>query len=474
MLQGRRVVRSRVMLLAAGDLLLLVVAYSLAFWLRFSIAFPGTQGFLPRSRFLEVDHLYWILAGSQVLLPYCLGLYDRLGSHRAGQWVKLCFAAVALQILFLVGFRYFTSPWSTPLPESALYFPRSVYLLFLPLNATGLILWRGWFLNWIASRQEASRIAIVGSGVAAARLVKEIRALGDRRLEIVGIFTESPSDDEAKIEGIPVLGNRAEILDLAPRHAINELIIASEGSWQGRLLETIARGGSTTARVWIVPGFYELMIAKVQRLSVREIPLVELPREPAARPYILLKRLVDLALALGLAVLLAPVAVAGGVAVWLQDRGPILYRQKRVGQEFQQFWLYKLRTMSPDAENGTGPVLCQSDDPRVTPVGRWLRRYRIDELPQLWNVLRGEMSLVGPRPERPFFVEQHLVEFPTYGERFKVKPGVSGLAQVRGNYETTPVNKLRYDLAYIYNQSLWLDLSILLDTIKEVVSSRGR
>ena len=153
--------------------------------------------------------------------------------------------------------------------------------------------------------------------------------------------------------------------------------------------------------------------------------------------------------------------------------GPIVYRQRRVGKDGKEFILYKLRTMIDRAEDKTGPVLTSRADPRVTRVGRFLRDSRLDELPQLWNVLNGTMSLVGPRPERPEFVKDFLRSVPGYAERFQVKPGLTGLAQINGAYHTTPEYKLKYDLAYMYNYSVWLDIRILADTIKVVLTRQG-
>jgi len=168
-----------------------------------------------------------------------------------------------------------------------------------------------------------------------------------------------------------------------------------------------------------------------------------------------------------------PALAACALAVRLSSPGPILYRQLRVGRDQRPFTLWKLRTMRTDAEAASGEVLAQPSDPRLIPCGAFLRRFRLDEIPQLLNVLQGTMSLVGPRPERPGFVQRYLKEVPGYAERFSLAPGVSGLAQVNGEYHSSPQNKLRYDLAYAANWSLWLDLSILLRTVKIVLTSRG-
>jgi exopolysaccharide biosynthesis polyprenyl glycosylphosphotransferase len=180
-----------------------------------------------------------------------------------------------------------------------------------------------------------------------------------------------------------------------------------------------------------------------------------------------------LTLAVLFLVLTLPLMIIIAVAIKLSSPGPVLFKQERVGEGESVFWLYKFRTMVPDAEAETGPVLATEDDSRVTPLGHFLRRYRLDELPQLYNIIRGEMSFVGPRPERPYFVQQFKKSIPGYSERFQVKPGVTGLAQVSGGYATTARNKLKYDLIYIYNQSFSLDLKILFQTIRVVLSAHG-
>lgn len=161
------------------------------------------------------------------------------------------------------------------------------------------------------------------------------------------------------------------------------------------------------------------------------------------------------------------------LAILMTMGAPIIFRQERTGRDLRCFDVYKYRTMVRDAEGLSGPVLAEEDDPRVTAVGRFLRRYRIDELPQLVNILRGDMSFVGPRPERPYFVEQFVAEIPGYRERFRVQPGVTGLAQVMGGYATTPDRKLKYDLIYMYHQSLAMDVQIVFQTLRVVLTGRG-
>lgn len=463
-------------LLVLIDCLLVVASYLFAFWLRATVRLPGLPTTLPMSRFGEVDHLIGLMVLAHAVIAYGFGLYDeRLLLMGRGRLARISFAAAGLHVLLLIGYRFFTTPLYLAQSDSALYFPRSVYLVFFPLSALLAILWRASFLRWLKGRLGALRVALVGTGPTAMELIAEIQKRPEAGLQVVGVFEEAGvlEQPEAGYCGVPWLGSHEDIVETTRKQGISEIIISSTNGNQAKLLETIARSELTEARVSIVPGFYELLIGKVHRLQVHDIPLVEVLREPVSRPSRLVKRILDLTLAILLSVLALPIAVVTAVLIRAGDSGPILFRQERAGKDRRTFWLYKFRTMMPDAEKATGPVLAGREDDRVTRLGKVLRKYRIDELPQLWNVLRGQMSLVGPRPERPYFVEQFVAKVPGYAERFKVKPGLTGLAQVRGTYETTAQNKLRYDLAYIYNQSIWLDLSILAETAKEILNSRG-
>ncbi len=191
------------------------------------------------------------------------------------------------------------------------------------------------------------------------------------------------------------------------------------------------------------------------------------------RYYRAAKRALDLVGALFLLVLVSPILAIAALAIIATDGFPVVFKQERVGRDLKLFNVYKLRTMVKDAEKLSGPVLAEEDDPRITRAGRFMRNYRVDELPQLFNIIAGDMSFVGPRPERMFFVEQYLQEIPGYRERFRVKPGVTGLAQVSGGYATTPERKLKYDLIYMFHQNLAMDAQIMAETLKVVLTGRG-
>lgn len=239
-------------------------------------------------------------------------------------------------------------------------------------------------------------------------------------------------------------------------------LAGGEASWRDEVLWILKEVGQLTMET---PGVYEVILASAR---VRETSDgLALHVEPGALrwPFPMLKRVADVILSVLGLVLGSPLWLLVMVATRLDSPGPVLYRQTRVGQSGRLFEVLKFRTMVADAEADTGPVLARADDPRITRVGRVLRALRMDEFPQLVNVLRGEMSLVGPRPERPEFVEQFRKTIEGYDLRHLVKPGITGLAQIRGRYDTPAEDKLRFDLAYIFLWSPLLDLKIMLQTI---------
>lgn len=223
-------------------------------------------------------------------------------------------------------------------------------------------------------------------------------------------------------------------------------------------------------QVFLIPDVYEIFCSGVELDKIDDIPVF---RPCYLRPALeqrSLKRILDLVIS-GLAMLvLWPVLVFVTIAIKLDSPGPILYSQVRIGRDERKFKVYKFRSMRQDAEKATGPVMAIDKDPRITKLGNFLRATRLDELPQLFNVLLGDMSIVGPRPERPFFVEQFKQEIPEYIYRHNVKPGITGLAQVYGKYNTTPYNKLIYDLIYIQKCNVITDLIIILQTVRVLVT----
>lgn len=221
--------------------------------------------------------------------------------------------------------------------------------------------------------------------------------------------------------------------------------------------------------VHVVPTLYEMLVKSADLSKLGDRPVLSFRRVSIAPDLRALKRLIDLAGSLVLLLVSLPAWILAPLAILVSSPGPIFFRQERVGEGGRIFNVWKFRTMVVDAEKETGPVFAQAGDPRITRIGRLLRATRLDELPQIINVLMGEMSLVGPRPERPNFVAEFAAESPLYDLRHQVKPGITGLAQVMGRYATTAQDKLRYDLLYITDYSPWLDLRILFWTVQVVI-----
>ena len=203
---------------------------------------------------------------------------------------------------------------------------------------------------------------------------------------------------------------------------------------------------------------------------VDDIPMQRVTRMLLTAEQRVLKRILDIAVAVTALIILSPVMLITAVMIKLDSKGPVLYSQERVGLYGKIFFVHKFRSMKQDAEAKCGPVLAAEGDPRITKFGRFMRATRLDELPQLFNVLKGEMSIVGPRPERPFFVKQFIAQKPEYDYRHNVKPGITGLAQIAGKYNTSAYDKLIYDLLYIQDVSVKTDLMIMLQTFKVLLT----
>lgn len=352
--------------------------------------------------------------------------------------------------------------------------PRHVVLVVVALQLLGIPAWRlALAAVW---RPHTRRVVLVGDGATAVALAETILARRLHGLVVVGHVRApgSSGPPEPHLALGPALGTVADLPGLVTSGVLDEIVLAvDEPTWKTGLLDTLAELHPRRPGLLLVPDPFESVVGRMRYRWIHDVPMVEVVRSnewSIDRPV---KRALDLVGASLLGLALVPVALFVAAAIRVSSPGPVLYRQQRVGRNRQPFELVKFRTMVVDAEADGAERLAERGDSRMTPIGSWLRRMRLDELPQLWNVLRGEMSLVGPRPERPGFVARYLAEVPGYGERFAVRPGLTGLAQVVGDYHTRVDNKLRYDLAYIANQSLVFDLAILVRTVRTVLSTSG-
>jgi sugar transferase (PEP-CTERM system associated) len=358
----------------------------------------------------------------------------------------------------------------------ALRLSRTAFLGAFLLTTPGLMIWRAALLGAWSQQQMTLRVLVLGTG-RVGRLIADLAPTSARPFQIIGFVDDAPGAADMLPDGHSLLGKIQDLDTLVEETRPDIVVIAQldrRGSFPTKaLLECRLRG----IRVEDWPTFYEKAEGKILVTAVRPSWLifsdgfVKTPRTE------LVKRLFDITLSVVGLVLSLPIMVIVAIVVKLESPGPILYRQPRLGKNGCVFILNKFRSMRQDAEKDTGPVWSAHRDPRVTRVGAFLRRTRIDELPQLFNVLVGHMSSIGPRPERPEFVAELQKQIPFYMERLAVKPGLTGWAQVKYQYGSSvedAVEKLQYDLYYIKNLSLFLDLLIVLNTVQVVLFARGR
>lgn len=318
-------------------------------------------------------------------------------------------------------------------------------------------------------------VVIVGCGERACsvyNLATKYKTLGYKPLGFIEV------SDKGKNENLPapLLCNMSELNDTIDKLHAREVIIALEENEKESLHNIISSINGADASIKIVPDLYDSIAGQARTSQLYGFPLIDVVPELMQQWQLVLKRMMDICVSLVAIVVGFPLWVVIVAAIKIDSHGPVIYKQERVGKGLRNFTLRKFRSMHVDAEKHTGPVWASKNDPRVTAVGRFLRKSHLDETPQFVNVLMGEMSLVGPRPERPYFVEKLSKEIPLYKRRYKIKPGLTGLARVKYKYDESIEDvkiDLQYDLYYIENMSLRLDFQILFWTIFHVLLGKG-
>ena len=462
----------RRLLLLLIDVLALNVALLVALALRFGYTFSWATIFEAPIYFIVLT-LVWFPWAS------FFDCYDLARSADASQ------AAWATgRAALLTAFTYLAIPVYTPhFPASRL----SAYL-FIGLASVSVPAWRVLYASLFSQPTFQQRVLIVGAGASGSELARALVSTPEHGnpyagsgYRAVGFVDDDPSKVGNEIAGLPVLGDRYELRRLVEEQEVDLIAVAITHTpdIHPALFQALLDCREQGVGLEPMTGLYERLTGRIPVEHAARNLYVVLPVSDSAmqRLFWAAKRLIDLASAvagLGLLALVAlPVVVSN--AIW--SPGPLLYWQERVGKGGRPFRLVKLRTMVPDAEEANGAVWAVENDERVTPVGRFLRRTRLDELPQFWNVLRGEMSLVGPRPERPEFVSDLVEKVPFYQARHAVRPGITGWAQVRYGYGSSVEDaliKLQYDLYYIKHQNLYLEMSILVKTAAVMLGFRGR
>jgi sugar transferase (PEP-CTERM system associated) len=455
----------RSFILVAGETALLAAAVVIS-----SVVIGGSQAWelvTDNTAFLRV---LLIVLVCQLCLHYA-DLYDLRTIPTRRDLVSGLMRAIGATSLIL-GLAY----WLFPL----LVVEQGVFLLSAALAFVMVMAWRSLFNAITAHVAPCERLLLVGTGPGAVVLARELFARrNELGVEIVGFVDPDPARVGAPVINPGVVGTIDDIPALTASMSVDRVVVSLSDERgklpMDRLLAVRMRSGVMFDHLASV---YEDYTGKIALENLRPSWLLFSSGFRKTRLLMATKRAFDVAAAVFGLIVSLPLMLVSVIVLKLESlRDPVLYHQERVGLDGATFTLHKFRSMRRDAEAGTGPVWSAGDsDPRITRVGRFMRRTRLDEIPQLWNVLRGDMSLIGPRPERPEFVEQLTREIPFYGQRHVIKPGITGWAQVRYSYGCSvedAIEKLQYDLYYVKHLSLMFDLLIALETIKTVVLRRG-
>ena len=451
-----RYVSRRSLTVFGGELLLIFGSVALA------AAFQDTPD-LPAN--------LWKIAVVTLICQLCLyynDFYDLTLVHSNRELiVRLLQAAGAASILLAA--LYFVRP--------DLMIGNGIFVSALFVFLVAILGWRLAFNSVTGSlKLDEERVLFVGTGDTARKVARQILDQHEFAYRVIGFIDEDPARIGERIVNPAIVGTPADIDRLIAEHHVDRIVVGLSDR-RGKLpVEELLRAKMAGIRVEDATTTYERVTGKILIDDLRPSWLIFSDGFRVSRVTRLMKRAIDLTLSLILAIVTLPLMLITALLVLLEDGRPVLYRQERVGENGRTFVLSKFRSMRKDAERGGTPVWAKDGDDRVTRTGGFIRKTRLDELPQLWNVVRGDMSFVGPRPERPFFVEQLAQDIPFYQQRHAVKPGLTGWAQVKYRYGSSredAMEKLRYDLYYIKHLSVFFDLTIVFDTVKVVLFRKG-
>lgn len=422
---------SRKLVMLMGDIILISIAYIL------SVALVLNRSVMVENTFVYTGLLPVLMSITGLLLNIN-GLYTILYRRFADVLLGTLAAHVCTMILVMA-----LSFWFKEYAYS-----RWVLITALILQCIFLSSWR--YVLWRAGRKMLSHmnIMLIGSKEECSRVYYRLQRQPQLNLKLKYICTDLSNDRwKSAVENVEAVLLCNGIDSKSDADIINYCYL------HGR-------------KVMFQPDMSELLFIGAELDKIDDIPVFRLHNLQPSLEVRTMKRILDICVSFIGFVCALPFMAATAVAIKILDPGPMLYSQIRTGKQGKEFKIYKFRTMRVDAEKYSGPMLAKENDTRITRLGRFLRAVRLDELPQIWNVLNGDMSIVGPRPERPFFVEKFTAEMPEYAYRHNVKPGITGMAQVYGKYNTTAFDKLVYDLMYIQQCSILTDLSIIIQTVK--------
>ncbi len=466
----------RLFLLVVADLIVINGAYITAYILKFKLKIYSSMVFsygnyypqtsvVPYIQSLYLISLIWIVSitlfqGYRERRGILAGIDESIHIIQAG--VLASFLIMASTMMFQV------------FPGS-----RSVLLYGFFLSVFGIMIVRYIAFRWGAWRRRKSRIRVMVIGTDELSQTVYERLIRDRKhhYNVIGAMGVPPKKLLYSLEeNYHYLGEIDQIITVIERENISGLYIATRELSRAELSSIIDPLIDQGISLWMIPSFYDVVTSRVETNDDIGLPLFTI-RANSLNPFqYLLKRLLDTTIGILVTILISPILLIISLLIKFEGKGPVLYKQERVGLNGKPFMMLKFRTMPVDIERHSGPVIHTEDQShRATPLGAFLRKASLDELPQLYNIIKGEMSVVGPRPERPFFVDQFKDEIPDYDKRHRVLPGLTGWAQINGRaaLSTRTDEKLMYDLYYINNWSLGFDVRIIIKTIVEVIRWRG-
>ena len=475
----RRYNRLLVAFYVITDALLAIWAFVLAYGIRFeSGLIPVTRGYPPLEQYLRVLPFIAVLTPLAFQLQ---GVYRlRRGRSRVDDFFAVLIGCILAVVFGVISTLYFQAYFASEVARDsgAYQVSQLVWALFLGLSVVFTYASRETVRELLERRWRAGiglkRILIAGAGDLGRMVADRILQHRELGYQVVGFVDDRAGGDHIGYRGLPLLGTLAEVGEIAQRERVDHLYVALPLEEHSKLLDLMEIASRECIDIKVVPDLLQFIALRARLEDLDGLPIINVNDVPLQGFNTIVKRAIDVVLsAAALLVLIIPVAIIAAI-VKLTSPGPVFYRQERMGLDGMAFTVYKFRSMTQGAEDSTGPIWARDDDPRTTAVGRWLRRFDLDELPQFWNVLKGDMSIVGPRPERPFFVEQFKHRIPQYMLRHKVKAGITGWAQVNGWRGNTSLEKrIEYDLYYIEHWSVSLDIKIMWLTVVRGLFQRG-
>lgn len=453
------------LLAVVSDALAIEGAFVLSYWLRFDSPltswFPVELGVPPFDAYLY---------GSLFVIPAWIFLFKSRGLYRPRRTVHFSeeffpvVRVVFLGMLIVMAAAFFYRAFSFSRLVFGLLGLSSVILL--SFGRYVVMKFEQW---WYSTGRDTKSVILIGSNPTAARVYEMIASQPSLGYRILGYFTAGPKRS--------LSGTTAQFLGTLPKvplfvrnNNVDVILIALSSKDHPLLLDLIRECEGLNTEMLMVPDLVDLMTSRVRITELEGIPFLQVKEAALSTWNQIIKRGFDIVTAALVLLLASPVMILIAIMVKLTSHGPVFYLQERIGLDGKPFKVIKFRTMKTDAEKESGPVWARKDDPRTTSIGRILRRFSLDELPQLLNVLKGEMSIVGPRPERQFFVDRFKGQIPKYLDRHRVKTGMTGWAQVNGLRGNAPIEeRTKYDVYYVENWSLVFDLKIISKTLRAVL-----